>query len=111
MAARPTVTSPDSGVAESSSLPAWAEWNRDPDAVPFSVGVEEEVMLLDPADWSLAHESHHVLEELPDRLTGHVSAETQGSILEITTGVHTTVAGAVSELRDLRRDLRATLAA
>src|SRR4051794_38155223 len=29
-------------------LPRWATWNVDPDLEPWTVGVEEEVMLLEP---------------------------------------------------------------
>ena len=42
------MTSPD-------ELPAWARWNADPERPAWTVGLEEEVMLLDPEDWTLAN--------------------------------------------------------
>jgi hypothetical protein len=38
-------------------LPAWAHWNPAAADAPWTVGVEEEVMLVDPGDWSLASAS------------------------------------------------------
>jgi carboxylate-amine ligase len=47
-----------------SALPAWADWNPAAAEAPWTVGVEEEVMLLDPHDWSLASRIDDVLPAL-----------------------------------------------
>ena len=84
-------------------LPDWAEWPED--AVDYTIGVEEEVMLLDPVDWSLAHEIERVLDSLEPELGAHVTAETHKSALELRTGAHSDVGSLVAELRSLRADL------
>ena len=84
-------------------LPDWAEWPED--AVDYTIGVEEEVMLLDPVDWSLAHEIERVLDSLEPELGAHVTAETHRSALELRTGAHSDVGSLVAELRSLRADL------
>ena len=84
-------------------LAAWSEWRgRGPS---FTLGVEEEVMLLDPATWGLAHRIEAVMEVLPEDLRLHVSTETHSSALELATGVHETVAGATAELSRMRDTL------
>ena len=91
------------------TLPAWASWAEPHELGPYTVGIEEEVMLLDEVSWALAHRIDSVL----PRLTGRDSsftAETHGSALEIQTGVHATIAGATEELGALRRELAETLA-
>jgi carboxylate-amine ligase len=84
------------------SLPDWAIWSSDPHRPPWTVGIEEEVMLLDPAGWSLAHRIDTVLPELSQRLAGSVSAETHACTLELATGAHVTVRAAAAELYALR---------
>jgi glutamate---cysteine ligase / carboxylate-amine ligase len=84
------------------ALPAWSRWEADPDRPAWTVGIEEEVMLLDPADWSLAHRIDTLLPELSQRLAGSVSAETHACTLELGTGAHTTVRAAAAELYALR---------
>ncbi len=66
-------------------LPAWARWNPDAAARPWSLGVEEEVMLLDPDTWRLAYRIDDVLAALPAELHGAVSAETHGAAVELAT--------------------------
>jgi carboxylate-amine ligase len=89
----------------SASLPDWAIWNSDPDRPPWTVGIEEEVMLLDGRDWSLAHRIDSLLPELSQQLVGSVSAETHACTIELATGVHTTVRAAAAELYALRLGL------
>ena len=48
------------------TLPAWAEWSP---SRPYSIGIEEEVMLLDPRNWSLAHRMESILPRLSPMLT------------------------------------------
>ncbi len=78
---------------------SWSAWRR---SAPYTIGVEEEVMLLEPSDWSLAQRSDVILPRLPAGLVQHVSAETHQAALELATDPHTTVSGAVAQLRDLR---------
>ena len=93
----------------SRALPDWAIWNFDSGRPAWTVGIEEEVMLLDPRDWALAHQIDMLLPELPQRLAGSVSAETHACTLELATGVHATVRAAAAELYSLRVALAAEL--
>jgi carboxylate-amine ligase len=95
--------------ATATTLPRWAEWQGDP-AHPYTVGVEEEVMLLEPHGWSLTHPVEPLLASLPPDMSAHVSAETHGSALELATGVHDRVGDAAAELSGLRRQLADALA-
>jgi glutamate---cysteine ligase / carboxylate-amine ligase len=90
-------------------LPAWAEWNPGSAAAPWTVGVEEEVMLLDPRDWSLASRVDDVLPALSGAVADRASAETHGSALELASRPHATPAGAADELARLRAGLAADL--
>jgi carboxylate-amine ligase len=90
-------------------LPDWAEWNPVGAAKPWTLGAEEEVMLLDPADWSLASRIDDVLPALPSSVSDHAAAETHGSALELFTRPHRTAAGAAGELADLRAGLASAL--
>lgn len=89
--------------------PAWSEWAGGHALGPYTLGVEEEAMLLDPRTWALAHRIDELLPRLPAETQEKVSAETHGSAFEVQTGVAATVADAVSELRALRRQLERTL--
>jgi carboxylate-amine ligase len=97
-----------SGTA-SSDLPAWAEWRSDATLPAWTVGIEEEVMLLDPAGWALAYRIEDALSALPGDLLGHVSAETHACALELRTRPHATAAGAGAELASLRARLKDAL--
>jgi glutamate---cysteine ligase / carboxylate-amine ligase len=93
------------------TLPAWAAWAEPHELGPYTVGIEEEVMLLDQLTWALAHRVDSVLPRLPHSAAAPDSftAETHGSALEIQTGVHATIGGAIGELSELRTKLDATL--
>jgi glutamate---cysteine ligase / carboxylate-amine ligase len=80
----------------------WSKWRHGNE---YTLGVEEEIMLLDPGDWSLAPAIDDVLDALPDELHDHVSSETHNSAVELRTGVHQTVGDAVAELGRLRAQL------
>ncbi|HEX5923398.1 MAG TPA: YbdK family carboxylate-amine ligase [Baekduia sp.] len=75
------------------------------------MGLEEEVMLLDPGTWALAQCADRLLAAVGDDLVDSCSAETHEAALELTTAPHATVGGAVAELGRLRtrlvRDARA----
>ena len=92
-----------------SGLPAWAEWNTDAAASPWTVGIEEEVMLLDPDGWALASRIDDVLPALSQDVADHAAAETHGSALELFSGPHATARGAAEELARLRAGLAADL--
>jgi carboxylate-amine ligase len=77
----------------------WSAWQA---SSPYTIGVEEEVMLLDPDDWSLAQRSDEVLPHLPPGLAEHVTAETHQAAIELATDPHSTVRGAIAQLRHLR---------
>jgi carboxylate-amine ligase len=90
------------------SLPTWAAWpERDPEA-GFTLGVEEEVMLVTPGGWNLAQASDEVLPRIAPELRGHYHPETHQAAVEIATGVHDDVRSVVAELRTLRDGLRRT---
>ena len=72
---------------EARPTPAWAEWAQTPDRSPYTVGLEEELMLLDEESWNLAHRIETVLPGLQEARNGRFTAETHGSALEIQTGL------------------------
>jgi carboxylate-amine ligase len=84
----------------------WAVWNAGAAERPWTVGIEEEVLLLDPRGWRPANRIDDVLAALPGDLVPHTSAETHACVVEVRTGPHATVQGAVDELRELRRRLQ-----
>jgi carboxylate-amine ligase len=71
----------------------------------FTVGIEEELMLLDAETLDLAQEIERILDAVPDELDGQVKPELLQAVLEIATKPHGSVAEAARELRDLRRAL------
>jgi glutamate---cysteine ligase / carboxylate-amine ligase len=89
-------------------LPAWAEWHP---SRSYTVGLEEEVMLLDPVDWGLAHAGERVLAALPRALADHAAAETHQATIELATSPHPTVEDAAAESAHLRAGLSHELAA
>src|SRR6201999_479864 len=98
--ARGRVTPSSSGA----TLPAWATWPEPHEQGAYTVGIEEEVMLLDQLTWALAHRIDSVLPRLPHGRTTSFTAETHGSALEIQTGVHGRIDSAIEELGALRRE-------
>ncbi|MBA2630472.1 MAG: YbdK family carboxylate-amine ligase [Thermoleophilaceae bacterium] len=91
------------------TLPDWARWGSAATPRDLTLGVEEEIMLLDPDGWSLAQEIDRVLPALDQDLGAHVTAETHKSALELRSGVHADVSGATVELTVLRAALEAHL--
>jgi carboxylate-amine ligase len=87
---------------------AWSRWAGDADR-PWTVGIEEELMLLEPAGLGLANRVDDVLHALPASLAGHTAPETHACVLELRTAPHATVAEAAAELGDLRERIDATL--
>ena len=93
----------------SRTLPGWAEWVVAEGRHPYTVGLEEEVMLLEEDGWNLAHRIDAVLEALPGSRQTRFTAETHGSALEIQTAVHDGVGEAIGELAEARRELAEAL--
>jgi hypothetical protein len=91
-----------------STLAGWAQWNS---SAPYSVGVEEEVMLLDPRDWSLAQRIDDVLPRLSSALASRATAETHGAAIELASQPHDRVEAAAREITALRAALARELAA
>ncbi len=90
--------------------PAWALWNAELEQ-RYTLGIEEELMLLEPRSSSLAQSSDDVLARLSDELSPHASPETHASVIELRTGIHTNVDGVVAELAGRRRQLAHELGA
>jgi len=84
--------------------PPWARWNTSLNQ-RYTLGVEEEVMLLHPSDWSLAQCSDQILTRLSDELRPHTSPETHAAVVELATGIHSDVDAAIAELASLRNAL------
>ena len=84
----------------------WADWVR---GNAYTLGVEEESMLLNPHDWSLAQQIDRVLPALSEELSAHVTPETHRSALELSTGIHPTAADMATELMHLRSMLQREL--
>jgi glutamate---cysteine ligase / carboxylate-amine ligase len=80
--------------------PDWARRNTAAGERPWTVGIEEEAMLLDPDTWSVANRIDDVLAALPSS-----AAETHACVVELQSAPHTTVAGAAAELAALRRSI------
>ena len=86
--------------------PNWARWRP---STPFTVGIEEEVMMLRPDDWSLAQEIDAVLPEVPSDIEAHMTAETHKAAIELATDPHQTVGAAIEQLASLRSGLEDVL--
>ena len=92
---------------EAPPIDAWFDW-RSPGGA-YSVGAEEELMLVHPPGWALAQTVETVLPSLPPKLGSKVRGETHGSALEIGSDPHARVAGVEDDLRTLRRELSEAL--
>ena len=85
----------------------WAEWAP---SQAYTVGIEEELLLLDPRDWSLAQRTDDVLTRLSPNLSPHAAAETHEAAIELATLPHGTAVAAAREAAGLRAALAANLA-
>ena len=70
---------------------------------PFTVGLEEEVFLLDPDGFELSERAPELLERLGG--AGRFKLELPAAQIELVTSPHDDVAGAIAELADARREL------
>ena len=82
---------------------AWSDWSGAHELGPYTLGVEEEAMLLDPRTWALAHRIDDLLPRLSVDAQNHVSAETHGSAFEVQTNVRRTVGEFAQPLRQAAR--------
>jgi glutamate---cysteine ligase / carboxylate-amine ligase len=73
---------------------------------PFTVGVEEELMICDAESLELSQSIEVILGDLPEDLPGEVKPELMQSVLEVATRPCADVAEAADQLRRLRRTVR-----
>jgi glutamate---cysteine ligase / carboxylate-amine ligase len=90
--------------------PLWARWNDELDQ-RYTLGVEEELMLLEPEGWSLVQSSDDVLPRLSEELSPHTFPETHAAVVELAIRIHPDVDGAVAELTWLRHRMSCELEA
>ncbi|HEY4426961.1 MAG TPA: YbdK family carboxylate-amine ligase [Solirubrobacteraceae bacterium] len=88
--------------------PVWARWNG-AKSDRYTIGVEEEMLLLDASDLSLAQASEAVLGRLSGELLGHTSPETHAAVLELKTDVHDDASAAVAQIAELRAEISSEL--
>ena len=69
---------------------------------PFTIGVEEELMILDPEGWGLAQAIEELLADVPPEFDGQVKPELFQAVLEIATKPCADIAAAARELTALR---------
>jgi carboxylate-amine ligase len=90
-------------------LPRWASWNPVAAQRPWTVGVEEEVMLVAPPDWTPANRVAQVLAAMTPEPVGAASAETHACVVELASRPHAQVRGVAADLTRLRARLCGTL--
>ena len=73
---------------------------------PFTLGIEEELMICDAETLELSQSIDVILGDLPDDLPGEVKPELMQSVLEVATRPCANVAEAGDQLRSLRRIVR-----
>ena len=73
---------------------------------PFTLGIEEELMICDGESGDLTQAIDSILADLPDDLTGEVKPELMQSVLEVATTPCPNVSAAVAQLAELRRCVR-----
>jgi carboxylate-amine ligase len=77
---------------------------------PFTLGIEEELMICDAETFELSQSIEVILGDLPDDLPGEVKPELMQSVLEVATRPCPGVAEAGEQLRSLRRTVRGVAA-
>jgi carboxylate-amine ligase len=75
---------------------------------PFSLGVEEELFLVEAGSGRLVNDGREVLDQLGELPRGELKNELHRSQIELITGVCRTVGEAIAELSELRRAVLAT---
>lgn len=105
MSTQPSTPSPD---VATGTLPDWAAWNGG-EHPNWTVGIEEEVMLLNTQDLTLAQSIDYVLRTVSPELTERLTAETHGSAVELATGINTKISEAIDDLDGVRKRLKREL--
>jgi carboxylate-amine ligase len=73
---------------------------------PFTLGIEEELMICDAESLELAQAIDVILDDLPEDLPGEVKPELMQSVLEVATPPCANITEAADQLRRLRRCVR-----
>ena len=73
---------------------------------PFTLGIEEELMICDADSLDLAGKIDSMLAGVPEGMPGQVKPELHQSVLEVATSPCSSVAEAAEELRTMRRCVR-----
>jgi glutamate---cysteine ligase / carboxylate-amine ligase len=73
---------------------------------PFTLGIEEELMICDAESLELAQAIDVILGDLPEDLPGEVKPELMQSVLEVATRPCGNITEAADQLRQLRRTVR-----
>jgi glutamate---cysteine ligase / carboxylate-amine ligase len=73
---------------------------------PFTLGIEEELMICDAETLELAQGIETILGDLPEDLPGEVKPELMQSVLEVATRPCQNIAEAADQIRQLRRCVR-----
>ncbi len=90
------------------SAPAWAEWAE---TASYTVGAEEEVMVLEPGhDWALTPRLEELMPALSPQMARQMTRETQDAVLELATRPHASAEATAAESAMLRGRLTAELA-
>jgi glutamate---cysteine ligase / carboxylate-amine ligase len=76
------------------------------DGTPFTLGIEEELMICDAESLELAQAIDVILDDLPEELPGEVKPELMQSVLEVATRPCADITEAAGQLRQLRRCVR-----
>jgi len=85
-------------------MPTWAEWPEQPLNSYYSLGIEEELMLID-TEGRMSFRGEEVLESLAESVGGYCSLETHAAVVEVETSPQPTVLTAISELSEVRSSL------
>lgn len=89
-------------------MPERAEEQHFGEGEPFTIGLEEELFLVDPHDGHLVNTGAELIEQVGELPRGEIKNELHRSQIELITGVCTTAQEAVAELCELRRAVLAT---
>jgi glutamate---cysteine ligase / carboxylate-amine ligase len=73
---------------------------------PFTLGIEEELMICDAETLELAQAIEVIVGDLPESLPGEVKPELMQSVLEVATRPCANITEAADQLRELRRCVR-----
>src|SRR5215208_767449 len=90
-------------------MPEWAQWNATRD--DYTVGVEDEIMLVDPGGWGLDQSFSELRPLLAPDLAERLSPETHAATIEFETAPAATAGEAAEEFAAIRRRLGGELAA